>query len=149
LSRILRPSPRLIDWTIDYSEGADVGYRWFAKQARAPLYPFGYGLSYTHFSYSNLHLNGKSDLTATFTIRNEGNLAGADRRHLTKPPFRPLTFGSRTLSTSPPTRRPIAQSTMSPIPQFGDVQRYTSPPALTGPCQLSADRQITCQTTEF
>jgi beta-glucosidase len=64
--------------TVDYSEGADVGYRWFAKQGRAPLYPFGYGLSYTHFGYSDLHLHGKSDITATFTVRNEGDRAGAD-----------------------------------------------------------------------
>ena len=64
--------------TVDYFEGADVGYRWFAKQGRAPLYPFGYGLSYTHFSYSDLHLHGKSDITATFTVRNEGDRPGAD-----------------------------------------------------------------------
>jgi len=64
--------------TVDYSEGADVGYRWFAKQGRAPLYPFGFGLSYTHFNSSDLHLHGKSDLTATFTVRNEGDRAGAD-----------------------------------------------------------------------
>jgi len=63
--------------TIDYSEGADVGYRWFAKHARPALYPFGYGLSYTHFGYSDLQLRGKSDITATFTVRNEGERAGA------------------------------------------------------------------------
>ena len=64
--------------SVDYSEGADVGYRWFAKQGRAPLYPFGYGLSYTRFSYSDLHVRGKSDVTATFTVRNDGDRAGAD-----------------------------------------------------------------------
>ena len=63
--------------TITYAEGADVGYRWFAKQDRAPLYPFGYGLSYTRFSYSNFHILGKSDLTATFTIHNDGDRVGA------------------------------------------------------------------------
>jgi beta-glucosidase len=64
--------------TVNYSEGANVGYRWFAKQNRAPLYPFGYGLSYSRFSYSDFHVQGRSDLTATFTIHNDGDRAGAD-----------------------------------------------------------------------
>jgi beta-glucosidase len=68
--------------TIDYAEGADVGYRWFAKQGRAPLYAFGFGLSYTHFSYSNLRVSGTSDLKATFTVRNEGERIGADTPQL-------------------------------------------------------------------
>jgi beta-glucosidase len=68
--------------TVDYSEGADVGYRWFAKQARTPLYPFGYGLSYTQFSYSDLHLHGNSDITASFKVRNDGTRAGADTPQL-------------------------------------------------------------------
>jgi beta-glucosidase len=64
--------------TVNYSEGANVGYRWFAKQNRAPLYPFGYGLSYSRFSYSDFHVQGRSDLDATFTIHNDGDRAGAD-----------------------------------------------------------------------
>ena len=68
--------------TVDYTEGADVGYRWFAEQGRAPLYPFGYGLSYSRFRYSDLRLRGKSDLTVTFVVRNEGDRAGADTPQL-------------------------------------------------------------------
>jgi beta-glucosidase len=64
--------------TIDYSEGADVGYRWFAKIGRAPLYPFGHGLSYTRFSYSALTLTGGDTVVAQFTVRNEGERAGSE-----------------------------------------------------------------------
>jgi beta-glucosidase len=64
--------------TVDYSEGADVGYRWFAKQGRAPLFPFGYGLSYTRFSYSDLRVQGKSHITASFVVHNDGDRPGAD-----------------------------------------------------------------------
>jgi beta-glucosidase len=64
--------------TVRYPEGADVGYRWYAKADRTPLYPFGYGLSYTHFSYSGLQLSGGDTLTARFTVRNDGDRPGAD-----------------------------------------------------------------------
>jgi beta-glucosidase len=63
--------------TFHYSEGSDVGYRWFAKMDRAPLYPFGYGLSYTRFSYSGLRVIGGDTVTARFVVRNEGERAGA------------------------------------------------------------------------
>jgi beta-glucosidase len=65
---------------ISYSEGLDVGYRWYDAQNVTPLFPFGYGLSYTSFSYSNLHAgtlsNGQATVTATVT--NTGSRAGTD-----------------------------------------------------------------------
>jgi beta-glucosidase len=61
-------------------EGSDIGYRWFARQGTAPLYPFGHGLSYTTFDHRDLTLTrGKNGaLTAGFTIANTGARAGAD-----------------------------------------------------------------------
>ncbi|HMI20204.1 MAG TPA: fibronectin type III-like domain-contianing protein, partial [Sphingomonas sp.] len=59
-------------------EGADVGYRWYARQKAKPLFPFGYGLSYTDFAYSDLSVTGGATITATFTVRNTGKVAGAD-----------------------------------------------------------------------
>jgi len=64
--------------TIHYSEGAEIGYRWFAKTSAKPLYPFGHGLCYTKFDYSDLVVEGGDTITATFTVRNIGDRAGAD-----------------------------------------------------------------------
>jgi beta-glucosidase len=64
--------------TIEYTEGAEVGYRWFARQHQQPLYAFGYGLSYTTFDYSNLQVEGGDTITATFTVTNTGQRPGAD-----------------------------------------------------------------------
>jgi len=64
--------------SIDYSEGADVGYRRDARLGIAPLFAFGYGLSYTHFEYEHLAVTGGKTLTVSFDVRNTGVRAGAD-----------------------------------------------------------------------
>lgn len=65
-------------FTADYPEGADVGYRWYAKRAQRPLFPFGFGLSYTHFRYANLKVSGGAALTVSFDVTNAGPRSGAD-----------------------------------------------------------------------
>jgi beta-glucosidase len=64
--------------TIQYNEGAEVGYRWFAQKNHKPMYAFGHGLSYTTFHYKDLKVNGGDTITATFTVTNTGKVAGAD-----------------------------------------------------------------------
>lgn len=64
--------------TVRYNEGAEVGYRWFAKTDARPLYAFGHGMSYTTFSYSELSVTGGETITATFTVTNTGKREGAD-----------------------------------------------------------------------
>ena len=69
------------DLTVRYEEGLLVGYRWFDTKNIEPLYPFGYGLSYTKFEYSNLRLvPGEKDgvLTAEFELKNSGTRDGAE-----------------------------------------------------------------------
>ncbi len=61
-----------------YSEGAAVGYKWFFERGEQPLFPFGFGLSYTCFALSNLAVNADgSAVTASATVRNSGGRAGA------------------------------------------------------------------------
>ena len=64
--------------TIDYDEGAEIGYRWFAQQATAPLYAFGHGLGYTSFEYGGLEVGAGDTIAATFTVTNTGEREGAD-----------------------------------------------------------------------
>jgi beta-glucosidase-like glycosyl hydrolase len=64
-----------------YSEGVNIGYRWYQSQNITPAFPFGFGLSYTKFSFSNLTVgafNANGTATATATITNTGSVAGAD-----------------------------------------------------------------------
>jgi beta-glucosidase len=61
-----------------YTEGIDIGYRWFERNALTPQYPFGYGLSYTQFRYSRLSLRqGRHGrLRVSFRVRNVGDRPG-------------------------------------------------------------------------
>ncbi|WP_322029570.1 beta-glucosidase family protein [Paraburkholderia sp. J76] len=63
-----------------YSEGLLMGYRWFDAKNIDPLFPFGYGLSYTTFSYSGLrtHVDRGGNVIASFTVANTGSRAGAE-----------------------------------------------------------------------
>ncbi len=63
---------------VDYSEGADVGYRWYARRNIRPLFPFGFGLSYTTFVYENFKVEGANPLTFSFDVINTGTRAGSD-----------------------------------------------------------------------
>ena len=65
-------------FTVTYREGADVGYRWYAAQGRKPLFPFGYGLSYTTFRYSRLSVEQGPALRVSFDVKNTGSRMGAD-----------------------------------------------------------------------
>ncbi|MBO0757309.1 MAG: glycoside hydrolase family 3 protein [Bradyrhizobiaceae bacterium] len=64
--------------TIHYDEGAEVGYRWFARKGEKPLYAFGHGLSYTSFAYRDLEVRGGDTVTVTVTVTNTGAREGAD-----------------------------------------------------------------------
>jgi beta-glucosidase len=74
------PTPKPFD--VRYPEGSDVGYRGFAKSGDKPLYPFGYGLSYSAFRYSGLKVAGGKTLTASFTVTNTGPRAGTETPQL-------------------------------------------------------------------
>ncbi|MER6085817.1 glycoside hydrolase family 3 C-terminal domain-containing protein [Streptomyces sp. NPDC001833] len=68
-----------VDDQENYSEGVYVGYRWYDKERSAPLFPFGYGLSYTSFAYRDLAVRqSHGALTVSFTLKNTGTRAGAE-----------------------------------------------------------------------
>ncbi len=69
--------------TVEYREGPFVGYRYYATANKKVCFPFGFGLSYTKFEYSDLKLSAKSikdtdTLTVTCTVKNSGNLPGSE-----------------------------------------------------------------------
>ncbi|MBB4616117.1 beta-glucosidase [Sphingomonas abaci] len=68
----------LESFPVDYVEGADVGYRWYEKKGLMPLFPFGHGLTYTHFAYRNPVVRGGRTLSVTFEVVNTGARAGVD-----------------------------------------------------------------------
>ncbi len=68
---------------VKYSEGVFLGYRHFDRSSTKPLFPFGFGLSYTTFTYSNLSVTPSSgnlgqSVTVSFDLRNAGNHEGAE-----------------------------------------------------------------------
>ena len=71
------PQPGKLD--IDYRDGIYVGYRGYDHLHRKPLFPFGYGLSYTTFAFSGLEVtpHGPGLATVRFAVKNTGSVAGA------------------------------------------------------------------------
>jgi beta-glucosidase len=63
---------------VHYDEGLKVGYKWYDAENKPVLFPFGYGLSYTTFSYSSLKVNPGSETTVSFTVKNTGSRAGEE-----------------------------------------------------------------------
>jgi len=63
---------------VTYDEGVKVGYKWYDAENKPVLFPFGYGLSYTTYSYSNLKVTPGKNPRVTFTVTNTGNRAGAE-----------------------------------------------------------------------
>jgi beta-glucosidase len=68
---------------LEYKEGVFVGYRWYEAKKIKPLYPFGFGLSYTKYEYSNIKLSSSSlktgeNITVECTIKNIGKFGGSE-----------------------------------------------------------------------
>ncbi|MDQ2833413.1 MAG: glycoside hydrolase family 3 C-terminal domain-containing protein [Acidobacteriota bacterium] len=68
---------KVAPFDVHYTEGAKVGYKWFEATHRQPLFPFGFGLSYTTYTYSGLTVDDAQH-TVHFTVRNTGQRSGAE-----------------------------------------------------------------------
>jgi len=76
--RIMHTEMRLPPFDVDYNaEGARVGYKWFESKNIQPLFPFGYGLSYTTYEYSGLKVDDKGH-EVSFNVKNTGSHAGTE-----------------------------------------------------------------------
>jgi beta-glucosidase len=68
-----------VDGRVEYSDGLLVGYRWYQARGITPLFPFGFGLSYTTFRFENLRVSRRGRSVAVgVDITNTGRRAGAD-----------------------------------------------------------------------
>jgi beta-glucosidase len=73
------PKQPEMQFAVNYTEGAAVGYKWFDLKGHKPLFPFGHGLSYTSFAYSGLSSQLKDGrLHVRFKVTNTGSVAGKD-----------------------------------------------------------------------
>jgi beta-glucosidase len=73
------PKQPEMQFSVDYHEGAAVGYKWFDLKGHKPLFPFGHGLSYTTFAYSKLSGQFRDGrLHVRFRVTNTGTVAGKD-----------------------------------------------------------------------
>ncbi len=65
-------------YSVHYDEGLKVGYKWYDAENKQVLFPFGFGLSYTSFSYSGIRVTPGDKPTVSFTVKNTGKLAGSE-----------------------------------------------------------------------
>jgi len=86
---------------IKYDEGLKVGYKWYDAESKAVLFPFGYGLSYTTYSFSGLKVTPGDKLTVSFTVQNTGNREGGEIAQV---------YASLPTSTGEPPKRLIGWS---------------------------------------
>ena len=63
---------------VTYDEGVKVGYKWYDAENKTPLFPFGYGLSYTTYRYSGLQVTRGDKVKVTFTLANAGSREGSE-----------------------------------------------------------------------
>ena len=97
-------SAKGVDGKTTYSEGVLIGYRWFDAQSTAPLFPFGYGLSYSKFQYRDVSARKSSDgsVKVRFVVSNVGSVRGDEvpQAYVSAPSDKPagIQFAPRILA---------------------------------------------------
>jgi beta-glucosidase len=129
--------------TVQYSEGVDVGYRWYDTTSITPLYPFGFGLSYTRFAFSHLSVSrqvtdGTQEVRVSAVVTNTGHRTGSEVAQLylgdpagTGEPPRQLA-GFRRVSLAPGASARVSflltpQPTAGPRPQGSTRSLWATP----------------------
>jgi beta-glucosidase len=76
LAAIMRTGEAKPTFQVTYDEGLKVGYKWYDAEKKPVLFPFGFGLSYTTYAYSNLKVDSGKEVSVTFSVKNTGNRTG-------------------------------------------------------------------------
>jgi len=75
---VVKPEDAKPTFSVHYDEGLKVGYKWYDAENKPVLFPFGYGLSYTTYQYSDLKVEPGKEPTVRFVVKNTGSRAGAE-----------------------------------------------------------------------
>jgi beta-glucosidase len=75
---VMRTGEAKATFSVNYDEGLKVGYKWYDAENKPVLFPFGYGLSYTTYSYSGLKVASGNGASVSFEVKNTGSRAGAE-----------------------------------------------------------------------
>ena len=108
-------------FSVVYKDGADTGYRWYELQGATPLFPFGYGLSYTRFAYSRFAATGGATIRAHVTVTNVGTRAGSDV---------PQLYAAVPGASGPPIRRLVGFERVTLAPGESRTVAMTADPRL-------------------
>ena len=75
---VMRTGKAVPTFSVHYDEGLKVGYKWYDAEGKTPLFPFGFGLSYTTYKYSALKVTPGAEPKVSFEVENTGKVAGAE-----------------------------------------------------------------------
>jgi beta-glucosidase len=78
LEAVMKSGEAKPTFEVHYDEGLKVGYKWYDAEKKTPLFPFGFGLSYTTYAYSDLKVKPGKNTSLTFTVKNTGSRPGAE-----------------------------------------------------------------------
>jgi beta-glucosidase len=73
-----KPDEKLPIFDVNYPQALKTGYKWFDAEGKEPLFPFGYGLSYTTYAYAGLKTTEEKETQVSFNVTNTGKRAGAE-----------------------------------------------------------------------
>ncbi len=78
LAAVMKTGEAKPTFEVHYDEGLKVGYKWYDAEKKVVLFPFGFGLSYTTYAYSDMKVKIGKNTTVTFTVKNTGGRAGME-----------------------------------------------------------------------
>ncbi len=78
LEAVMKTGEAKPTFEVHYEEGLKVGYKWYDAEKKPVLFPFGFGLSYTSYAYSNLKVAPGKEVVVTFSVKNTGGRSGEE-----------------------------------------------------------------------